>query len=175
MLGTAAPAWKPSRVPHGTYGIEIATINSSTKLPGEAMVSRGFRNQRAFTLVDALVTFCIIGVLFGIFITKYPPLAKEAQETALRSGLFNIRSSIRLFRIFNGRNPKSLKEMVEKKVILPARVGADASAGSFFDQKYLMDHSVDKKGNIVDSFGNPVMYDPLSGAVRVTTKGYEHW
>ena len=138
-------------------------------------MTKGPRNQRGFTILDALITLCVIGVLFGIFVPKYQRIAQEAQETALRSGLFNIRSSIRLFRIFNGRNPRSLTEMVEKKVILPARIGADASTGSFFEQKYLMDHSVDKKGNIVDPFGNPVVYDPLSGAVRTTTKGYESW
>ena len=136
-------------------------------------MTKGPRNQRGFTILDALITLCVIGVLFGIFVPKYQRIAQEAQETALRLGLFNIRSSIRLFRTFNGRNPRSLEEMIDKKVILPARTAA--STGSFFEQKYLMDHAVDNNGRIMDPFGNPLVYDPLGGAVRTTTEGYESW
>ena len=149
--------------------------NVGRRLRVEAPLTKGLRNHWGFTILDALITLCVIGVLFGIFVPKYQRMAQEAQETALRSGLFNIRSSVRLFRTFNGRNPRSLEEMIEKKVILPARTGTDAATGSFFEQKYLMDHAVDKKGRIMDPFGNPLVYDPLGGAVRTTTEGYESW
>lgn len=131
--------------------------------------------QKGLTVLEAVITLCLIGVLFGVFVSIYPRMAREAQETALRSGLSNIRASIRLFRMLNGRDPRSLAELVEKEVLMPARVGADAPSGSVFQQKYLMERSVDKQGNIVDPFGNPFAYDPLRGEVKATTAGYENW
>jgi type II secretory pathway pseudopilin PulG len=131
--------------------------------------------QKGLTVLDAIITLCLIGVLFGVFASRYPRMAQEAQETALRSGLSNIRASVRLFRMMNGRNPRSLTELVEKEVLMPARVGADAPTGSVFQQKYLMERAVDKQGNIVDPFGNPFAYDPLRGEVKATTAEYENW
>jgi type II secretory pathway pseudopilin PulG len=133
------------------------------------------RDQKGFTIIDALITLCLIGILIGVVIPKYQQVAHEAQEVALKTGLANIRTSIKLFKMLNNRNPESLKELMEKKVMLPARTGTDRYTGSFFDKKYLMAYAVDPKGNIVDAFGNPFAYDLVRGEVKATTKGYEDW
>lgn len=127
------------------------------------------------TALEAIITLCLIGILIGVVIPKYQRLALEAQETALRSELVNIRMSIRLFRLSIGRNPAGLDELMEKEVMLPARVGSDAFTGSIFKHKYLMHNAVDEEGNILDAFGNRFQYDPKTGEVRTTTKGYEKW
>lgn len=131
--------------------------------------------QRGLTILDTIITLCLIGILIGIVIPKYQLVAHEAQESALKMGLSNIRMSIKLFRMLNNRNPNSLHELIERNVMLPARTGADPYTGSIFKQKYLMQQAMDAKGNILDSFGNPFIYDEMQGEVRSTTKGYETW
>ena len=139
------------------------------------MAGSRLRNRKGLTVIDAAITICLIGVLIGIVIPKYQRMAHEAQEAALKMELSNIRTSIQLFRMLNGRYPNSLNELIEKKVMLPARIGSDPYTGPILDQKYLMLNAVDEKGNILDAFGNPFLYDLFRGEVRTTTKGYETW
>jgi len=131
--------------------------------------------QRGLTILDTIITLCLIGILIGVVIPKYQRLAQDAQEAALKTGLANIRTSIRLFKMLNSRNPRSLRELIEKEVMMPARIGTDPYTGSIFKQKYLMEQSMDTRGNILDSFGNPFVYNSDRGEVRSSTKGYENW
>ena len=95
--------------------------------------------------------------------------------TALRSELANIRSSIKLFKMLNGRNPRSLTELIDKEIMLPARIGSDRYSSSIFDRKYLVPNAVDQKGHILDAFGNRFQYNPVNAEVKASTKGYEDW
>jgi len=133
------------------------------------------RDRKGLTIIDAVITICIIGVLIGVVVPKYERMAHAAQEAALKSALSNIRTSIRLFKMLNNRNPVSLNELTEKKVMIPASIGSDTYTSSIFDQKYLMLNAVGRKGNIIDPFGNPFVYDFSRGEVRSSTKGYENW
>jgi type II secretory pathway pseudopilin PulG len=137
-------------------------------------VETWFKNAKGFTIIDAVITLCLIGILIGVVIPKYQRVAREAREAALRTELSNIRISIRLFTMLNGRNPASLGEMIEKKVMLPARIGGGYT-GSIFKESYLMKNAVDAEGNKVDAYGNPFLYDPQRGEVRSSTIGYENW
>jgi len=143
--------------------------------PAQAVV-KTVLSAKGLTILDALVTLCIIGVLTGMVIIKYRQVSHAAQEAAVKTGLVNIRTSITLFKMLNGRNPHSLKEMIGQKVMLPARVGADKYTGPVFLKKeYLMEYAVDKDGNVIDAFENPFFYDPVQGEVKATTEGYEKW
>ena len=77
--------------------------------------------------------------------------------------------------MLNGRKPASLQEMMEKKVMLPGRIGRGPYSDSFFDEHYLLKNAVDERGNKLDAFGNPFFYDRDLGSVRTTTQGYETW
>lgn len=134
----------------------------------------GLKDSKGLTIVDAVITLCVIGILIGVVIPKYRQVAHEAQVSAIKAELANIRTSISLFKMLNKRNPESLKEMMERKVMLPARTGSSYS-GSIYKESYLMKNAVDAEGNKVDAFGNPFMYDSLRGEVRASTKGYENW
>jgi hypothetical protein len=100
-------------------------------------------------------------------------MAREAGETALKAELVNIRTTVKLFRILNGRYPASLRELTEKKVLLPAN--KDSFSGAILDDRYLLPNAVDTEGNITDAFGTPYVYDPGKGTVRSGTNGYENW
>ena len=128
-----------------------------------------FRDRKGLTAFEALIALCLIGLLFGVLVSRLQQVAKEAQETAVRAELTNIRKGITLFKILNERNPQSLNELLEKDALLPVL------DDSLFSQKYLMANAVDAKGNILDAFGNPFTYDFVSGKVRTTTEGYERW
>ena len=138
-------------------------------------MSSPIMSQRGLTILDTIITLCLIGLLIGVVIPKFQQMAREAQEAALKSALANIRTSISLCKMLNKKNPQSLRELVEKEVMLPARIGADPYSESIFKQKYLTQQSLDAQGNILDPFGNPFTYDPIQGEVRATTKGYEMW
>jgi competence protein ComGC len=132
-------------------------------------------DRSGLTIIDAVITLCLIGVLFLVVVPRYQRVAREAQEAALKAELKNIRTTIRLFKILNSRNPASLRELVEKRILMPAGPGGDPDAGSIFSEKYLMPNAVDARGNILDAFDNPYTYDSLNGIVRSTTQGYEDW
>jgi competence protein ComGC len=135
-----------------------------------------FKDAKGLTIIDALISLCLIGVLVGVFIPNYLRLAHEARETALKMELANIRTSIRLFRMLNERNPGSLRELIKNDVLLPARIGKDPYSGPiFFNEKYLVAQAQDAQGRLVDAFGNLYAYDPVRGEVKATTKGCENW
>lgn len=135
-----------------------------------------FRGDRGLTVIDALISLCLIGILIGVVLPKYQQAAREAQEAALKMGLTNIRTSIRLFRMLNERNPRSLKELIEMDVLLPARSGRDPASGPLFlDEKYLIRQAQDAEGHLLDAFGNRYVYNPVRGEVKSATKGYESW
>jgi type II secretory pathway pseudopilin PulG len=133
-------------------------------------------NDKGLSVYETVVTLCLIGVLTGVVIVKYRQVTRAAQDSAVKTALVNIRTSIQLFKMINGRNPQNLKEMVEKKVMLPARIGHDKYSGPIFlNESYLMEYATDKAGNIIDVFGNPFAYDAIKGEVRSTSQGYESW
>ena len=67
-----------------------------------------FKEAKGLTIIDTLITLCLIGILIGVVIPRYQRLAREARETAVKTELMNIRTSIRLFNMLNNRNPDSL-------------------------------------------------------------------
>jgi type II secretory pathway pseudopilin PulG len=139
------------------------------------MVQKRFLTANGLTILDTLITLCLICVLIGVVVPRYQRIAHAAQEEALRTELVNIRSSIILFKVLNGRNPQNLRELIEKNVLLPARIGPATFNSSIFKKKYLMANAVDAQGNILDAFGSPFTYDFPAGEVRSGTKGYERW
>lgn len=133
------------------------------------------RDQKGLTIIDAVISLCLVGVLFLVVVPRYQRVAREAQEAALKAELANIRMSVTLFKLLNGRNPESLNTLVENNIVLPARMGTSPYTGSLFKEKYLKPNAVDARGNILDAFGNLFTYDSINGIVRSTTQGYEMW
>jgi competence protein ComGC len=142
----------------------------------EARVKTRRWSAQGLTVIDALIALLLIGILIGVVIPKYRQVAREAQESAIKAELVNIRSSINLFKMLNSRYPRSLNELIEKKVMLPGRIGSEPYNDPLFLKKtYLIPHAIDEKGNVLDPFGNTFVYDPIGGEVKSSTKGYETW
>jgi Tfp pilus assembly protein PilE len=125
-------------------------------------------NQKGFTSLETLFVCIIIGLFIGIAVPYYERVALEAKEVTLRIGLVNIRSGIRLYYALQEHYPADLKSLIHKKYLLPVQDG-------IISGEYLTAQSVDSEGNLLDPFGNRYQYNPVSGHVVSSTKGYEIW
>lgn len=162
------------------YFVDRKRVNCYISIRKDAMAEaagmQAWRlNRKGLTIIDAVISLCLVGVLFLVVVPRYQRVAHEAQESALKAELKNIRTTIRLFKILNNRNPASLRELVEKRILMPIGPGEGPAAGAIFSENYLMPNAVDAKGNILDAFDHPYIYDSLNGIVRSTTQGYEDW
>ena len=125
-------------------------------------------NQRGSTVLEAVLTCIVIGILIGIAVPYYHRLALEAKKVTLRAGLVNIRGGIGLYHALEQHYPTDLKSLVHRKYLLPV-------SNEIISGEYLMAQSVDGEGNLLDPFGNRYRYDSATGRVTSNTKGYENW
>lgn len=125
--------------------------------------------DKGLGIIDTLIVLVLISIMIGVVIPRYLGIAEEARETALQSGLLNIRMAIRVYRMVNERYPEDLKALVNKRFILTVR------EDTIFTQEYLRTLAVDEEGYPLDPFGNRYRYDPMSGYVASATEGYENW
>ena len=133
--------------------------------------SRILATRNGYGIVETLIVIIIISILVLVVISRYEDILWEARKTALQTGLVNIRQSITLFRITRNRYPKSLNELVATNIIFPHSDPGEA----VFKSKYLEHYSVGEKGDILDPFGLPYLYNPATGEVRSQKKGFENW
>ena len=146
--------------------------------------------NRGRTVFETVIALVIIGILLIGAMTYYQRATRVIKEYAIISELGNIRTSVLLYFVINKRYPKSLKQMLSEKIILPFHPFYDAeslkgiagkelplqSTGSIvIDRSYLEKLSLDDEGNLIDPFGNPYVYDPKLGKIRSSTEGYRSW
>ena len=127
------------------------------------------KEEQGLGIFDTLIVLVLISIFIVVLIPKYQHIAQEAQETALRMGLYNIRMAVGVYQIVNHRNPDDLRDLINKKFVIPIR------EDTLFTQEYLRLLAVDPEGHPLDPFGNRYRYDRVSGHAASTTKGYETW
>lgn len=140
-------------------------------------------NERGRTLFEALLVIILGSILLVVAINTFIGNARIAKETALRYELGNIRMAIVLYIVHHRRYPESLNELINREYLLPSGEQKSVAAGgeviyeakSVISRPYLEMAAVDKKGNPIDPFGNPYIYDSKSGRVKTSTKNYERW
>ena len=130
---------------------------------------RSLKEEKGLGIIDTLIVLVIISILMGVVIPKYQGIAHEARETALKSGLLNIRMAVRVYKMVNNRYPDDLLQLVNKRYLIEVR------KDTIFTQEYLRSLAVDGEGYPLDPYDNRYRYDPVSGYVASTTEGYENW
>jgi type II secretory pathway pseudopilin PulG len=146
--------------------------------------------NRGRTVFETLIALVVIGILLIGAMTYYQRATRVIKEYAIISELSNIRTSMLLYFVINKRYPKSLKQMMSEKIILPFHPFYDAESlkgiagkelplqgtGSIvIDRSYLEKLSLDDEGNLIDPFGSPYRYDSKQGRIWSSTEGYRSW
>lgn len=127
------------------------------------------RNEKGLGILDTLFVCILVSILIGTVFPYYQTLAQEARESALQTGLANIRKGVELYHVLQGDYPENLKDLVRKRYLIAAGQKA------FFSGEYLQAQAQDPEGNLLDPFGNRYLYDKKNGIVASGTKGYEKW
>jgi len=69
-------------------------------------------SRSGFTLVEVLLVVAILGILSAIVVANFGNRGKDSREKATRASIAILGTSISVFQIDMGRNPKSLDELV---------------------------------------------------------------
>jgi len=127
------------------------------------------RDVAGLTVFDTLLVCILIAGLMEVMMTYYGRLNQEAMETALRTGLRNIRLSIELYHMVNGRYPEDLKELLSRRFLMPT------AKGTIFNDQYLRAQALDASGYPMDPFGQRYQYHSALGRVYSGTERYQNW
>lgn len=142
-----------------------------------ASVHRIVRGQRGRTVFEALIAVILFLALIFFAVERYYAAIKPVRETALTMELSNLRRAVYYYTVINKRLPGSLKELVEGKAVVTKNdIDIDDMGNRIiFMGKYIETMDTDAEDYPTDPFGNRFDYDPASGKVSSSTKGYETW
>jgi len=94
----------------------------------------GVLYARGFTLIELLVVLAIIALMLTIATPRYVDHVERARETTLRATLKEIRIAIDRFEGDQGRLPKSLDELVERRYLRELPIDPVTSASDTWVQ-----------------------------------------
>lgn len=132
-------------------------------------------NDDGRTLVETLAVIVFVSILLVVAVERFYSSSRDIKETALRIELSNLRGAVNHFVLFEKRLPSSLTELSERKAVVSKRDVVGAEYKVVFESRFVEVMSVDAHGRIADPFGNPYGYDPETGRVNSSTRGYETW
>jgi len=108
-------------------------------------------------------------VLTGAFIYFAGSALRAGREEALRNELGNIRMSLELYRVINGRLPEDLTELMNQNLTL------ENDRGIIVEKEYLRPFRIDKQGRLLDPFMGGYTYNMKTGVVKSETPEYQGW
>lgn len=115
--------------------------------------------ERAVFVAVALLTLAIVSV--SIYFEQ-----QISNQKTMYYQLQAIRTSVNLYKAINKKNPKELWQLEVEDYRFP---------GEEERRKFLQGFDTDDERRVLDPFGNPYVYDAMTGWVRSSTKGYEYW
>lgn len=89
-----------------------------------------------------------------------------SNQKAMFYQLQALRTSVNLYKAINRTNPPDLNALMFETYRFP---GEDQS------RRFLQSSTTNEKGEIVDPFDNPYIYDAATGWVQSSTEGYAYW
>jgi len=127
------------------------------------------KRKTAFTILELLLTACIMFSLIGIFIAYANATLEVVKEITLRNELGHIRMALEHYRIVNSEYPQELKDLIRE--YLPDK----QTVNIITSQAYLKAFRVSDKGELLDPYRNEYLYNSQWGRVWSSTKGFEAW
>ncbi len=131
-------------------------------------VKRPYKSS-SLTLIEFLIALCLISVLAGAFIYFAGSTLRAGREEALKNELGNIRMSVELYRVINGRLPQDLTELMNQNLTL------ENDRGIILVKEYLRPFRIDKEGCLLDPFMSRYSYNMKTGVVKSETAEYQDW
>jgi len=124
--------------------------------------------KRSLTLVEFILTICVLFIFLGFFAAYINTTLKIARENALQMELSNIRMSIEHYRVLNGKLPQDINTLFNQQFDV-------VNSDMVIRDNFLKPFRVDKEKNLLDPFLNKYYYNSSDGTVKTQTKGYESW
>lgn len=135
----------------------------------------GLNTESGRAVLESLLIAVAVSILLIAALDRFYSSVKPVKEIALRVELSSLRSAVTNYTVFNRRLPSSLKELVEKRIVIPVSPLEGADYRIELQGRYVEGMITDEEGNIADPFGNPYKYDGATGRVGSTSHGYEAW
>ena len=127
------------------------------------------KKKSALTLIELLLSACIIFILMGIFSFYAETALRVTKETALRNELQNIRMAIEYYRIVKNRFPDELTDLQKEHYVVRY------SMSGLIKQSFLGIFQ-DKRGDrLLDPFMNKYEYDNKTGRIWSGIEKYKTW
>lgn len=109
-------------------------------------------------LAELLFSLTIIFILSGVFVGYWLVNIREARRVGAENQLTNLRYSLELYKMLEGRYPEDLRELSRKYVTI--------KEDSLYGRRYLESQSHDEDGYPVDLHGHRFVYDNKTGTLK---------
>lgn len=133
------------------------------------------RGEWGRSVLEALLVLFAVAVFVLVAMERYTSSIRALNETALTVELANLRTAVIFYSTMKGRLPGSLSELVKEKVVATKRDIRGREYDIVIAGSYVESMEVDPSGRPLDPFGSPYDFDPRTGRVSSTTRGYETW
>lgn len=100
------------------------------------------KNEKGFTLVEALIVVVIIGIIAAVAIPKYLDVKEESETKTCQGNLSIIQSGIEAYRARHGLAPDNINDLVDDGILTVAPVCPSGGIYSI-DGSGLVDCDVD--------------------------------
>ncbi len=110
--------------------------------------------KKGYSAIEEVIVLIILALLIAVVYHRYKIVSRKAKTEVAYSDLRNLKLAIKLFRIKEGRFPRSLMELFSKGYL----------------NKNTLQQSKIEKNSVVDPFGNPFVYDNKTGKVSLNPK-----
>jgi len=109
-------------------------------------------------LLELIFIILIAGIVAGIFSTYLIMSTDEAKDVALENQLTNLKYSLELYMMLEGRYPEDLRELNKRCAAL--------KDSSLYERSYLEYQLQDEEGYPIDPYGRRFIYNSKTGRVE---------
>ncbi len=118
------------------------------------------RNNIGRGLIELIFSITIIFILYAVFARHWIVNLEEARKVTMKNELTNLRYSLQLYRMFEGRYPEDLRQLNTSRVSI-------IKEDSLYGRRYLELQSQDEQGYPVDPYGRRFIYNNKLGTIKV--------
>ena len=117
------------------------------------------RNNIGRGLIEFIFSITIIFILYAVFARHWIVNLEEARKVTVKNELTNLRYSLQLYRMFEGRYPEDLRQLNASRV-------STIKEDSLYGRRYLELQSQDEQGYPVDPYGRRFIYNNKLGTIK---------